>query len=156
MFFIPALTDGFYQQVSRSLLSILTDLNNPEVWMVSTRPLNPKSSSPCINPLMTVLRAPITIGISVLFMFLSFFFSSLARSAYILAFRFFSVLLCGQLEQQCPLFSKFFFFLLIITRSGRLVNIRISVCISKSLWISYIPFSRTNSGLNMYHLFTQI
>ena len=34
-----------------------------------------------------------------------------------------STLLCGQLGQQIPQFGKFFFFLLIIIRSGRLVDI---------------------------------
>ena len=53
--------------------------------MVSTRPLISKSSSPCTNPLVTVLRAPITIGIAVTFMFHSFF-DSLARSRYLLFF----------------------------------------------------------------------
>ena len=60
-------------QVSRTLLSILADLNYAVVWMVSTRPVISKSSSPCINPLVTVPRAPITIGIIVTFMFHSFF-----------------------------------------------------------------------------------
>ena len=33
-------------QISRTLLSILTDLNNIVVWMVSTCPFNTNSSSP--------------------------------------------------------------------------------------------------------------
>ena len=41
-------------QVSRTLLSILTVLNNAVVWMVSTRPPNSKSSGPFNNPLVTV------------------------------------------------------------------------------------------------------
>ena len=63
-FFIPALADGLpleSLQVSGTLLSILADLNNALVWMVSTRRLISKSSSPCTNPLVTVLRAPIII-----------------------------------------------------------------------------------------------
>ena len=58
-FFTPALADGFflywslsenkYPQVSRTLLSILADLNNAVVWMVSTCPLTSKSSSPLTN-----------------------------------------------------------------------------------------------------------
>ena len=72
-FFSPALVDGFswefeWHQVSGTLLSILANLNNAVVWMVSTRPLISKFSSPCTNPLMTVQRAPITIGISNTFM----------------------------------------------------------------------------------------
>ena len=40
--------------------------------MVSTRPPASKSSSPFNNPLITVPKAPITIGIIVTFMFHSF------------------------------------------------------------------------------------
>ena len=50
--------------------------------MVSTRPVISKFSSPCTNPLLTVPREPITIGVSVTFMFRSFF-NSLARSRYL-------------------------------------------------------------------------
>ena len=68
---------------SRTLLSILADLNNPVVWMVSTRPFISKSSGPCTNHLVTVPRAPITIGIIVTFMIHSFF-NSLTRSVIII------------------------------------------------------------------------
>ena len=37
-----------------TLLNILADLSNARIWMVSTCPLISKSSSPCINPLVTV------------------------------------------------------------------------------------------------------
>ena len=50
--------------------------------MVSTRPPTSKSSSPFNNPLVTIPKAPITIGIIVTFMFHRFF-SSLARSKYL-------------------------------------------------------------------------
>ena len=55
-------------QVFSILLNILADLNTL-VWMVSTHPLIYKSSSPRTNPLETVPSAPITIGITVTFMF---------------------------------------------------------------------------------------
>ena len=71
--------------VSRTLLSILGDLNNAVVWMVSTRPLISKSSSPFNNPLVTEPSAPITIGINFSSLFHSFF-SSLARSRYLSLF----------------------------------------------------------------------
>ena len=101
-----SLSDSESPQVSRTPLSILADLNqehqlqlaypslscstvffnsNAIIWMVSTRPLISKSSSPYINPLVTVPKAPITIGITVTFMFHSFF-SSLARSRYLSPF----------------------------------------------------------------------
>ena len=50
--------------------------------MVSTRPLISKSSSPFNNPMVTVARTPITVGIIVTFMF-HYFFHSLARSWYL-------------------------------------------------------------------------
>ena len=51
MIFNWSLSDKKFSQVSRTLLSILVDLNNGVVWMVFTRPLISKSSSPCTNPL---------------------------------------------------------------------------------------------------------
>ena len=78
MLFHWSLSDSKSPQVSRTLLSILADHNNAVVWMVSTCPFISKSSSPFINPLVTVPRAPITIAINVTFMFHSFF-NSLAR-----------------------------------------------------------------------------
>ena len=56
-FFTPSLADRLseefeWQQVSRALLGILADLSNAIVWMVSTRPLISKSSSPFISPLV--------------------------------------------------------------------------------------------------------
>ena len=116
-FFISDLADGLSQkfdskspQVSMRLLSILADLNNPVVYMASTRPLISKSSSPCINPLVTVPRAPIKISISITFMFHSFL-NSLARSWYLSFFSlFFSVLFSDQPGQQSPQFCKFSFF----------------------------------------------
>ena len=68
--------------VSRTLLSILAVLNNAVVCKVSTRPPTSMSSSPFSNPLVTVPRAQITIGIIITFMFHSFF-NSLARSSYL-------------------------------------------------------------------------
>ena len=73
-FFTSILADGLSlefecdsksPQVSRILLSILAVLNNAVVWIVSSRPPTSKSSSPFNNPLVTVLKAPLTIGIIV-------------------------------------------------------------------------------------------
>ena len=83
MVFYWSLNDYKSSQVSRTLLSILAVLNNDVVWMVSTRPPTCKFSSLFNNPLVTVLKAPINIGIIVTFMFHRFFFNSLARSKYL-------------------------------------------------------------------------
>ena len=120
------------------------------VWMASTRPLISKSFSPCTNPLVIIPRAPFKIGISVTFMFHSFSIHKQCPGTY-LSFRF--LLLCGQPGQQSPQFSKFCFsFFFIITCSGRLAEIRWSVVISKSQRSLYVSFSRTDSGLCIYHL----
>ena len=47
------------------------------------------------------------------------------------------------------------FFLLTITRFGRLAEIRWSICISKSQWSLCISFCMTYSGLCIYHLFVR-
>ena len=84
-FFTPALADWFLTGVTASLIkspglpSVFCDLNNAIVWISSTRPLTSKSSRPSINPSMTVTKAPIIIGITVTFLFYSYF-SFLARS----------------------------------------------------------------------------
>ena len=78
------------------------------VWMVSTRPPTSKSSRPFNNPLVTVPKAPITIGIIVTFMFHSFF-NSQARSRYFSLFpHSFSFILCIIIIIVKALFSFFF------------------------------------------------
>ena len=72
MVFHWSLSDSNSPQVSRTLLSILADLNNVVVWMVSTCPLISKSSSPFTKPLGIIPSALITTGITVNFMFPSF------------------------------------------------------------------------------------
>ena len=88
MVFHWSLSDSKSPQVSWILLSILTDLSIPAdlsnavVWMVSDLPLISKSSSHRTNPLVTVPRASIIIGVNVTFIFLSFF-NSFVRSEYL-------------------------------------------------------------------------
>ena len=67
-------------QVSRTLLSILANLNNAVVWMVSAHP--PHSKSLEIFP-----STPIITGTTVIFMYHSFF-SSLVRFKYLSLFLF--------------------------------------------------------------------
>ena len=122
-----SLNDSKSPQVSRTLLSILVDLNNAIVWIVSTLPLITKSSSPCTNPMVTVPSAPISLGITVTFMFHRFFFSSPSKSRYLSLFSLW-VLPRHQPEQQSPLFGSssfflffFFFFFLLLTIIGLVV-----------------------------------
>ena len=82
MVFHRNLSDSKSTQISWTFLSILADLTDAVVWMISTRSFISKFSSPFINPLVTVPRGPIIIGINVTFMFHSFF-NSLAMSGYL-------------------------------------------------------------------------
>ena len=75
-------SDSKSPQFSWTLLSIQAVFNYVVVWTVSTRPPTSKSSRPFNNPLVTVPKAPITIGTIITFMFHSFF-NSLARSRYL-------------------------------------------------------------------------
>ena len=129
MAFHWSLSDSKSFQVSRTRLRILAVLDNAVVWIVSTRPLTSKSSSPFNNLLVIVPKAPITIGAIGTFMLHSFF-NSLARSRYLyffsLSFRF--ILWSAGIATSTILQILFFFFFLIIIRSGLLARIRWSVC----------------------------
>ena len=138
-------------QVSRTLLIIMAVFNNAVVWMVSTRPPTSKSSRLFNNSLVTVPKAPITIGFIVTFMFHSFF-NSLARSRYLSIFsHFFSFILWSAGTTKSTILQIFFFLLLIIINPGLLAEIRWSVCIKshRSLCVS---FSRAGAGWCIYHL----
>ena len=125
MVFNWSLSDSKSSQVSRTLLSILADLNNAVVSTVSTRSVISQSSSPGTNPLVTVLRAPI--GIIVTFMFHSFF-NSLARSRYISLFlNSFNFTLWSAGTAKSTILQVLCFVLIMI-RSGHLAEIRWSIC----------------------------
>ena len=153
MVFHWSLRDNKSPKVSRTLLSILAVLNNVVVWIVPTLPPTSKSSCLFKNPLVTVSKAPITIGIIVTFMFLSFFqFSSKVEVLILLVtfLQFYSVVSRGSKVDN---FASFLFLLLIIIRSGFLADIRWSARMSKSHRSLCVSFSRTDTGLCYYHLF---
>ena len=88
-----------------------------------------------------------------------FFFCSLARFRYssLISLSFIFTLKPGQDNKVhysvgSLLFFSFFFFLVAITWSGHLAEIRCSVCISKSLGNLCVSFSRTDFGFWVYHL----
>ena len=116
MVFHWSLSDIKSPQVSRTLLSILTVLNNVVVSMVSTHPPISKSSIPFSNPLVTVPNAPITIGIIVTCMFHSFFFNSLSKvKVLILFFTFFQFYSVVSRDTKVDNFaSSLFLFIIII------------------------------------------
>ena len=147
MVFHWSLGDNNSPQVSRTRLRILAVLSNAVVWIVSTRPPTFKSSRPFNNLLVIVPKATITTGTIVTFVFHSFF-NFLARPRY-LSF----ILWLAETAKSTILQILFFFFLLIIMRSGLFAWIRWSVCMSKSHRSLYVSFSRTDAGLRIYHLF---
>ena len=76
------MNDSKSPQVSRTLLTILADLDNAGVWMVSIWPLISKSSRPFNKLKWVVLHAPIFFfwgGYYIHLLLSFFFFSSLAR-----------------------------------------------------------------------------
>ena len=89
MYSFECLSDSKSPQFFRTLLSIMAVLNNAVIWIVSTRLPTSKSSSPFNNSLVTVPKAPITIGMIVHFMFHSFFQFPSKVEVLILLFTFF-------------------------------------------------------------------
>ena len=148
MVFHRSLSDSKAVNVSRILLSILAVFNNVAVWMVSTRPPTPKSSSLFNNPLVTVPKAPITICLMVPFMF-HIFFNCLARSRYLSFFSLSFSFIMWSAGTAKSTILQILFFVLIIILSGLLAKIRRPVCLSKS----HGSLSRTEAGLCLYHLF---
>ena len=105
MFFHWSLSDSKSPQVPRTLLSILAVLNNTVVWMVSTS----KSSSPFNNPLVTVPKASITIGIIVTYMFHSIFQFPSKVDVLILLFTFFQFYSVVSRDSKVDNFTNSFF-----------------------------------------------
>ena len=152
MVFHWSLSDRKSPQVSRTRLRILAVLSNAVVWIVSTRPPTSKSSRPFKNPLVIVPKAPVTISTIVTFMFHSFFQFSSKVEVLILLFTFLQIYSVVRRDSKVDNFANDLF-LLIIIRSGLLAGIRWSVCMLKSHRSLCESFSRTGSGLCIYHLF---
>ena len=124
--------------------------------MISTRPPTSNSSRLFNNPFVTVPKAPITIGIIVTFMFHSFFSIPKKVPGIYPSFHILSVLFCGHWDSKVYNFASplsFFFFSLIIIRSGLLAQMRWFVCMSKSHRSLCASFTGTDAGLCIYHLF---
>ena len=145
-------------RVYRTLFSILSDLNNAVVWMVSIRPPISNNFSSLFKFLKTVpsmlIRICITVNLT-----LHSFLSSLARSKHLSLFRLFWYPLRGPPRRQS---SRYDNFLIFSKLSQDLVfwpglsfglvfsaGIGWSVCILKSKRILCISFFRTNPGLRM-------
>ena len=147
MVFHLSLRDSKTPQVSRTLLLILVDLNNTIIWIVSIRLLIPKSPSLFSKSSGDVSSAPVTIGMTVTFMFHGI--NSLARSMYLFFFFFFFFHFVVHLDRKVN-YTAGSFSSLIITRYGLLARIRWSVCI----WKSQIFFLQllSQDGFRFVHL----
>ena len=151
MVFHKSFSESKSPQVSRTLLSILAVFNYAVVWMVSSRPPTSKSCSSFSNPLVTVPKAPITIGIIVTCRF--FFFQFLSKvEVLILLFTFFQFYSVVSRDSQVDNLAISLFLLLIIIRSGLLAKIGWSVCMSKPHRSLCVLFTTTGAGLYIYHL----
>ena len=120
--------------------------------MVSTRPPTSKSSRPFNNPLVSVPKAPITIGIIVSFMFHRFF-NSLARSRYLSLFSdTFSFILWSTWTAKSTTLQIFFFYYYYyykVWSSVRDLVIRLYIKVPQEL---VRVISRSGAGLCIYHL----
>ena len=103
--------------------------------MASTRPHIYKSSSPCTSPMLTIPRASIIIGITVTFMFYSFF-QFLSKELYFFSL-YFNFTLWSSGTAKSTIRQVHFFS--IIIKTGHLAVIRISVCISKCYILTFDP-----------------
>ena len=157
MVFHRSLSDSKSPQVFRTPLSNLAVLNHAAIWMLSTSPPTSNSSSPFNNPLVTVPKALITIGIIVTMP--HSFFHSLASSRYLSFFFFTNLQLYSVISRESKVDnfanSLFFFFFLIIIKSGLLAEIRWSVCMSKShrsLCVSFYYYYCYYYSLGVFHI----
>ena len=133
-------------QVSRTLLSILAYLDNAVVSIAYSFPFISKSSTSFTHPLKIVPTAPNTIGITINFMFRGYF-CFLAKSRYVSFFFALFYYHFGVCRNGNVHYLAGFLFLLTITLSGRLAEIRWSICISKiSEKFFCDSISRTDSG----------
>ena len=118
--------------------------------MVSTHSLISKSSSPFIYLLVTELRAPITIGINVTFMFHSFF-NSLVRSKYLSLFSLsFNFILWSARTAKSTILqvlSLFFFFFFVDYYKVWLSSRDKVICLDVKIPEEFVSFSRIDVGL---------
>ena len=152
MVFHWRLSDSKSPQVSRTLLSILAVFNNAVIWMVSIRPPTSKSSRPFNNPLVTVPKAPVTIGIIVTFMFHSFFFFqfSIKVEVFISLFTFYQFYFMVSRDSKVDNFANvllfFFFDYHKVWSSGWDYVIRLYVKFITGVWMMQVSSSLQDSS----------
>ena len=144
MAFHWSLSDSKFPQVSWTLLSILTDLNNAVLWIVSVLLIS-SSSDPISKIFGTIPCAPNIICITVTLIVHNFLVLWQVLSIC-LSFHFQLFPLSGLEEMAKFTRWQVLFYLLIIAKSDLLIRIRWFTCTSKSLRVLWVSFSRVNSG----------
>ena len=109
MVFRWSLSDSKSPHVSKTLLSILADLSNAVVWVVSARPRISTYSRSFTNSLVTVPSSLFIIGNTVTFMIHNFF-GFLARSKYMYLFSFSLIYTLWSAEMAKSTIRKVIFF----------------------------------------------
>ena len=135
-----SLSVGKSREGSRTRFSILADLSNAFVWIVSILPLISISSCPFSRLLGIFPSTPTTINITLKLMFLNVF-NSLARSKYFPIFSLSSISTVWPVGTAKSIKQQFF----LLTLGLVFCKIRASVCISKSQRILWVSFSRADS-----------
>ena len=154
MFFFWSPSNSKSPRISRTFLSILSRFNNAAVFIISNSLQISNFSSTSTNPLVVIPRVPITIGITVNFIF-HWFFSSLATSMYLSLFSLSFSFTLWSAGRTKPSIRQvlFYFFRLTNTWSGHLAKIRWSICRSKSPQNLCVWFSRRDFWLCSSYLF---
>ena len=115
MIFPWSVGDSKSPQGCRTLFSILANLNNDVVWIVLIRPPISNSSSLLSNPLGSIPSAPITVGITVTFMFHSYLISPARSFTFYFSLPSFSLIFYsvgrwdGKIHNTASLFLFLFF-----------------------------------------------
>ena len=144
-FFYWSLNEIKSLQFFRNLFSIVADLNNFVVCMISIPSLISNSSNLCSKPFGALPNEPTANGISITLMFE--FFGKVQVFFYLFTFLYFHSVVRrnGKIHKTASSF-------LVNTRSSRLAEIRWCVCIVKSQKSLCISFSEIDSSLCIYHL----
>ena len=133
--------------VSRTLLIILSVLTNVVVWWSRFVRQLPSPPAPFSNQLLTVLNAPITIGMIVTCIFHSFLKSLQGRGTFLLFafFQFYSVVSWDSKVNNFAIFLLFWLLLSLVFWQ-RLYD-------QSPIWVYVCYFLGRVRGLCIYHLF---
>ena len=140
-------------QVFRTLLITSADLSNSIVWMVSTRHLISKYSSPSTNPFGDCTKSTYYIWYHRHIHVPPVFFNSLTRSKYLSFFSFsFSFTVVIRVSKGYNLANSLFIFCWLLL--GLVVCRRLDVpFVFQNPWKVFVSFFRTGAWLCLSHLF---